>query len=77
LFLTPANSTYAGYASVSLNGVLIDELRVYLDATSTTATVIDNVRLTETSAEVPEPATLLLVGGGMAAMFRRSRKRAS
>jgi hypothetical protein len=76
-FLTTSNSTWSTYASSVLSGVQLDELRVYLDATSATATAIDNLRVTESVAAVPEPGTLLLVGGGAAALFRRSRQRRS
>jgi hypothetical protein len=71
VFTTLDNSAYKTVASLQLAGVLIDELRVTLDAAPTFATALDNVRVTPRA--VPEPATLLLLGSGLLAAARKLR----
>lgn len=71
-FLTTADSAYSTQASSVLSGVTIDELRVTLATTPTTATVIDNLVLTP----IPEPSALITVGAALLSfgLFARRRR---
>lgn len=72
--LTSATSlTHTTLASANLSGVMIDELRVILDASSSSSAWegVDNIVVTP----VPEPSTLALVGAGLIALQLRERSR--
>ena len=74
IFNTALGSVYTSHLSNLLSGVAIDELRVQLNATSNSATVVDNINVT--ASAIPEPATLALVGLALAGLaFRRRTKR--
>lgn len=74
-FLTTADSAYTTHLSSALSGVQIDELRVTLAATSSTATVVDNIVLTPGRA--PEPSTLAVLLLGLAGLGVRTRRKSS
>ena len=72
--LTSATSlTHTTLASTNLSGVMIDELRVILDASSSSPAWegVDSIVVTP----VPEPSTLALVGAGLIALQLRERSR--
>ena len=75
VFATLDDGGYITRNSLVLSGVPIDELRVVLDATSFTASIIDNVQV-DPSSGVPEPTSLLLfVTGGLGLIVVRRRNR--
>ena len=71
VFQTALGSVYTSHLSNLLSGVAIDELRVQLDATGSTATVVDNINVS--ASAIPEPATLALVGLALAGLAVRRR----
>ena len=66
-----ATSSTAG-AYYGFTGVVFDELRI--DPNNTFA-LIDNVEFDTTATPVPEPASLLLLGSGIAGIAAKVRKR--
>lgn len=68
VFTTTGDSTWSTVSSINLAGVAINELDVTLNATSTTATDIDNLVLTPVAGSTPEPSSLLLLGSGVAGL---------
>lgn len=73
-FLTTADSLYSTIVSSILSGLVIDELRITMNAPSGTASILDNVILSEKSA-VPAPAALGFLGFGLAGLGVIRRKR--
>ena len=73
LLTSSTSLVHTTLASANLNGLAIDELRVILDASSTSIAWegIDNIVLTS----VPEPSGFVLVGAGLFAMHSRRRIR--
>lgn len=73
-FATTPDSAWSSHVSAVLSGVSIDELRVSLDAGSTFAEGVDNVRLSERARTIPEPGTLMIWGVlGLAGLGLRRR----
>lgn len=73
-FTTASDSTYLTYGSSALAGVTIDQLLISLDATFSTAEIIDNVVVTPSAIPLPASALMLLGAFGGIASLRRRRK---
>jgi len=73
LVTSSTNLVHTTLASVNLNGVTIDELRVILDASSASPSWegTDNIVVTR----VPEPTSIVLVAAGLVALHSRRRIR--
>jgi hypothetical protein len=74
LMTSSTSLVHTTLASVNLNGVVIDELRVFLDASSAGPggwEGIDNIVLTS----VPEPTSIVLVAAGLIVLNLRERSR--
>jgi hypothetical protein len=72
----PSYSNWTTFAPVNLAGVSIDQLDIFLNASSTSVQAIDNVRF-GAAASVPEPgtwATMLLGFGAVGFAMRRRRR---
>jgi len=74
--LTTFDDPFAGY--YGFVGILFDEIQIQIDSELALIDNIQMIPLTEmTPVPVPEPATILLVGSGLAfSAFRRRRRRA-